>query len=164
MIGGNEKYMNVVKHAYHDIVCTFRETRKKFIRELHGLANRVNTRPNSLGNSDSHKITFNHRQLHPSALGIVDLLESSKDVGQTGMLSPWMDNNSPMFTSDVNKYPNIEYDLFDFMRREFNNTALTFDCDNVRDFKRILDHLVAAAYVNIDIKIPEAKDDEENDV
>ena len=120
--------------------------------------------PNSLGNTDSHKITFNHRQLHPSALGLIDLIESPKDVGQTGMLSPWMDNDSPMFTSDVNKYPNIEYDLFEFMRREFNNRALMFDCDNVRDFKRILDKLVAAAYVNIDIKIPEAKDDDENDV
>lgn len=161
---GNEKYVNVGRCARHDIVCSFSEKLKKFIRELHSVANCVNTRPNSLGNSDRHKITFGHRQLHPSAIGKIDLLESSKDVGQTGMLSPWGEKLDVLFDADVNKYPNISFELFNFIKDEFNNVAFTFNCDNVRDYNKLMDKLVASAYVNIEFKIPEAKEENADDI
>lgn len=87
-------------------------------------------------------------------IGLVDLLQSSKDVGQSGMISPWADT-AMLFEADVNKYPNIKYDLFKFICEEFPNPALTFDCDNIVDYNRILDKLVVAAYVNFDYKIPD---------
>lgn len=55
--------------------------------------------------------------------------------------------------SDVNKYQNIKYDLFQFICQEFP-PALTFDCDNIVDYNRLLDKLTAAAYVNFEYKIP----------
>lgn len=91
--------------------------------------------------------------MHPSAIGNIDLLDSSKDVGQSGMISPWGDINM-LHESDVNKYPNIKYDLFQFICQEFP-PALTFDCDNIVDYNRLLDKLTAAAYVNFEYKIPE---------
>lgn len=156
---GNEKYMNVGRYACHDIVCTSNETLEKFIRELRDLANHVNTRPNSLGRVDKHKINFVQRQLHPSMMGIVDLLESSKDVGQSGMISPWADT-SMLSDTNVNKYPNIKFDLFQFICDEFPDPTLTFDCDNIVDYNRMLDKLVAAAYVNFEYKIPERRVDD----
>lgn len=153
MIGGNEKYMIVVMISMSRYSLLFREILKKFIRELHSVANYVNTRPNSLGRVDKHKINFVQRQLHPSMMGIVDLLESSKDVGQSGMISPWADTKM-LSDTDVNKYPNIKYDLFQFICDEFPNPALTFDCDNIVDYNRALDKLVAAAYVNFEYTIP----------
>lgn len=121
--------------------------------------------PNSLGRIDKHKINFIQRQLHPSMIGIIDLLHSSKDVGQSGMISPWSDTTM-LSDVDVNKYPNIKYDLFNFIRDEFSDIALTFDCDNIVDYNRILDRLVEAAYVNFEWKIPETEglDDYEDDV
>lgn len=151
---GNEKYMNVERYACHDIVCSFTEKVKKFIRELRDVANHVNTRPNSLGRMDKHKINFTQKQLHPSMIGLVDLLESSKDVGQSGMISPWA-NIDTLLSKNINKYPNIKYDLFKFICDEFNDVSLTFDCDNIVDFNRILDHLAMSAYVNFEYKIPE---------
>ena len=151
---GNEKYVNVERHAYHDIVSSSEESSEKFIRELHGVANHVKITPNSLGRIDKHKINLVQRQLHPSMIGLVDLLQSSKDVGQSGMISPWADT-AMLFEADVNKYPNIKFDLFQFICQEFGDPVLTFDCDNIVDYNRILDKLVAAAYVNFDYKIPE---------
>ena len=142
------------RYACQDIVWSFSETLKKFIRELHGVANHVNTTPNSLGRIDKHKINFVHRQLHPSMIGIVDLLESSKDVGQSGMISPWADT-SILQDANINKYPNIKYDLFNFICDEFDDVALTFNCDNIEDYNRALDKLVACAYsVNFEYIIP----------
>lgn len=44
MVGsGYEIQMNVGRYAFEDIVWAFREKRKKFIRELHSVANYVNT-------------------------------------------------------------------------------------------------------------------------
>lgn len=91
--------------------------------------------------------------MHPSAIGNVDLLDSSKDVGQSGMISPW-GSADMLYEADVNKYPNIKYDLFKFICEEFP-PALTFDCDNIVDYNRLLDRLTAAAYVNFEYKIPE---------
>lgn len=89
-------------------------------------------------------------------MGIIDLLESTKDVGQSGMISPWADLTT-MSETNINKYPNIKFDLFKFIQKEFLNPALTFDCDNIVDYNRILDKLVMSAYINLDYKIPESK-------
>jgi hypothetical protein len=165
MIDGNEKYMTVGIIGMSRYSLLSKEILEKFIRELHGVANHVNTRPNSLGRIDKHKINFIQRQLHPSMIGIIDLLYSSKDVGQTGMISPWADIKM-LSDVDINKYPNVKYDLFNFIRDEFDDAALTFDCDNIVDYNRILDRLVEAAYVNFEWKIPETEglDEEYDDI
>ena len=110
--------------------------------------------PNSLGNNDKHKITIAHKQMHPSMIGRIDMLESSKDVGQTGMLTPWGDFDLST-NIDVNKYPNIKYELFKFISEEFPNPAITFDCDNIVDYNRILDRMVAESMVSFEFKIPD---------
>ena len=165
MIDGNEKCMTVGIIGMSRYSLLSEETLEKFIRELHDVANHVNTRPNSLGRIDKHKINSVQRKLHPSMIGIIDLLHSSKDVGQSGMISPWADIKM-LSDVDVNKYPNVKYDLFKFICDEFSDIALTFDCDNIVDYNRILDKLVEAAYVNFEWKIPETEgmDEETNDV
>lgn len=117
----------------------------------------VNTSPNSLGRLDKHKIGFNQRQLHPSMIGVVDLLESSKDVGQSGMISPWADL-SKMSETNINKYPNIKFELFNFICDEFPNPVLRFNTDNIIDYNNILDKLVMSTYVNLDYKIPDIEE------
>lgn len=152
---GNERYTNVVRYAYQDIVWSSRENLEKFIRELHSVANCVNTTPNALGRHDKHRISFGHKQLHPSMIGIVDLLYSPKDVGQTGMISPWADL-SGMNETDVNKYPNIKYDLFEFIQKEFPSGVI-FNCKNIEEYNAILDKFVMMNYQNFNIEytIPE---------
>lgn len=108
--------------------------------------------PNSLGRLDNHKINFIHRQLHPSMIGVIDLLDYSKDVGQSGMISPWADI-STLSEVNTNKYPNIKYDLFDFIQKEFPNPAIRFNCNNIEEYNRLLDKLVWRTYMNIDYKI-----------
>ena len=140
------------RQTCHDIVCSSREIREKFIRELRGVANHVNTRPNSLGRLDKNKIKDSHRQLHPSMIGIVDLLESSKDVGQSGMISPWADLTE-FSKTDINKYPNIKYELFQFIQKRFPDDAVTFDAKNIEEFNRVLDKLVACSTFDIDYHV-----------
>jgi hypothetical protein len=113
--------------------------------------------PNSLGRLDNHKINFVHRQLHPSMIGVIDLLDYSKDVGQSGMISPWADV-STISEVDTNKYPNIKYDLFNFMQREFPNPAIRFNCSNIKEYNDLLDKFVYTTYMNIDHHIPKAGD------
>ena len=108
--------------------------------------------PNSLGRVDPHKIGFVHRQLHPSMIGVIDLLDYSKDVGQSGMISPWADT-SAISEVNTNKYPNIKYDLFDFIRTEFPNPSIHFDCSNIEEFNRLLDKLVWFAYMKIEYRV-----------
>lgn len=69
--------------------------------------------PNSLGKMDENKITRGHRQLHPSMIGYNDMYDYSTDVGQTGMISPW---STKTFTYNINKYPNIKFDLLTFKK------------------------------------------------
>lgn len=111
--------------------------------------------PNALGRHDKHRISFGHKQLHPSMIGIVDLLYSPKDVGQTGMISPWADL-SGMNETDVNKYPNIKYDLFEFIQKEFPSGVI-FNCKNIEEYNAILDKFVMMNYQNFNIEytIPE---------
>ena len=155
--------MIVVRRTCQDIVWAFMieeiiskesEKLKKFIRELRGVANHVNTPPNSLGRLDNHKINFVHRQLHPSMIGLVDLLDYSKDVGQSGMISPWADI-STISDVDTNKYPNIKYDLFKFIQEEFPNPNVRFNCNDIVSYNRLLDKLVLNTYMNISYHIPE---------
>lgn len=148
MVGGNEKYTNVGRYACHDIVCSSREIREKFIKELRELATHVNTRPNSLGRMDKNKIKDAYRQLHPSMIGKVDLLESSKDVGQSGMISPWGDLTE-MAETDKNKYPNISYDLFMFIQKKFPDDACIFHAKSLEELNAILDRLVWMSTIDI---------------
>lgn len=112
----------------------------------------MNTSPNSLGRMDKHKINIDHRQLHPSAIGKIDLLDSSKDVGQSGMISPWGQWSS-VRESNVNKYPNVKFDLYNFIVNNFPNPTLRFDAKDIVEYNRILDRLVMSAYINLDYKV-----------
>ena len=128
---------------------------KKFIRELRELANHVNILPNSLGHNDKHKISHAHKQLTPSMIGKVDLYATSKDVGQTGMISPYA-NLYEMNHSDVNKYPSIKFELYKFINEEFPNArSVRFNADNIVDYNLILDNLVTHAYINLNYTVPE---------
>lgn len=110
--------------------------------------------PNSLGREDKHKIGMKHRQMHPSMIGNIDVLESSKDVGQSGMLSPWSDLKM-LYSADINKYPNIKWDLFEFIQSEFPDKSITFDCDNIVDYNKILDKLVEfGSNIKFEYKVP----------
>lgn len=139
-----------------EIISKESEKLEKFIRELRGVANHVNTPPNSLGRLDTHKINFMHRQLHPSVIGNIDLLDSSKDVGQSGMISPWSETSTVYQISDEdrNKYPNIKYELFKFICDEFPNPAIHFNVNSLEEYTELLDHLVRTAYIDLDYKIP----------
>ena len=136
------------RYACHDIVCSSRKIREKFIRELRELATHVNARPNSLGRMDKNKIKDAHRQLHPSMIGKVDLLESSKDVGQSGMISPWGDLTE-MAETDRNKYPNVSYDLFMFIQKHFPNDACIFHANSLEELNHILDRLVYMSTIDL---------------
>ncbi len=131
---------------------------KKFIRELRDVANHVNTQPNSLGRIDKHKITFVQRQLHPTQIGFMDLLESSKDVGQSCIISPWADLTE-FGKSDKNKYPNIKLDLFKFIQENFDNNAFIFEAETIEEFNEVLDRLVAMSTFDLNYNVE--CDDEE---
>lgn len=107
--------------------------------------------PNSLGRVDKHKVGFAHRQMHPSMIGVIDNLDSSKDVGQSGMISPWADI-STLSEADVNKYPNMKYDLFDFIRSHFP-CSLRFNCNNIQEYNQILDKLTMFSRIDLNFYI-----------
>jgi hypothetical protein len=109
--------------------------------------------PNSLGRMDKNKIKDAHRQLHPSMIGKVDLLESSKDVGQSGMVSPWGDLTE-MSETDKNKYPNISYELFMFIQKHFPDDACIFHAKSLEEFNRILDKLVYYSTIDLSYGVP----------
>ena len=115
--------------------------------------------PNSLGRIDKHKVGFAHRQMHPSMIGVIDMLDSSKDVGQSGMISPWADI-SELSESNVNKYPNIKYELFDFIRTHFP-MSLRFDCNDIQSYTAILDKLTVFSRIDLNFSIFVSED--END-
>lgn len=91
-------------------------------------------------------------------IGLVDLLDYSKDVGQSGMISPWADI-STIADVDPNKYPNIKFELFQFIQEEFPNPDIRFNCKNAVEYNKLLDKLVLRAYMNIDYKVPEKGSD-----
>lgn len=104
--------------------------------------------PNSLGRLDRHKIGHIHRQLNPSMIGKVDVIESSKDVGQSGTISPYADL-SVFSDRNVNKYPNIKFELYKFIEKEFPQRAVRFNANNIIEFNEILDKIVMSTYVDI---------------
>lgn len=93
-------------------------------------------------------------------IGVVDLLEHSKDVGQSGMISPWADISN-ISDVDINKYPNVKFELFDFIQHEFPNPALQFNAKDIVEFNEILDKLTMSAYINIDYHIDKLKEAKE---
>ena len=108
----------------------------------------MNISPNALGRNDKHKIKFTHKQLHPSEIGKIDLLYSSKDVGQNAMISPYADW-SGFNDADPNEAPNIEFDLYQFIEQEFSSKRLTFNAKSVEEYKNILDKLVMSTYIDL---------------
>lgn len=108
--------------------------------------------PNSLGKNDKHKISHAHKQLHPSMIGTIDLLDYTKEVGQSGMLSPY-GNLDSLFTKDILKYPNVKFDLYDFIRNEFpDSRSLRFEAKDIQEYNAILDKLVKSSYINLDYR------------
>lgn len=85
-------------------------------------------------------------------IGVIDLLDYSKDVGQSGMISPWADI-SALSEVNTNKYPNIKYDLFNFIQQEFPNPSVRFNCKNIEEYNRLLDKLVWRTYMNIEYHV-----------
>lgn len=156
---GNEKLINVVRHVLEDIVWSSKESLEKFIRELREVATHVNTSPNSLGRMDKHKITFSHRQMDPSMIGKIDLLESTKDVGQSFLISPWGNLDGMMIgqtsskSVDKDKQKNIKYELFDFIRTEFPNPMVTFNANTPEEYDMVLDKLCMTSQINLDYRI-----------
>lgn len=101
---------------------------------------------------DKHKINFVQRQLHPTMIGLMDLLESSKDVGQNGVISPWADLTE-FAKNDKNKFPNIKYDLFKYIQDTFDDDRVRFNCDSIEEFNEILDILVASSTIDLNYKV-----------
>ena len=108
--------------------------------------------PNSLGRLDRHKIGFIHKQMNPSMIGKVDCIESSKDVGQSGTISPYADV-SVFSDVNVNKYPNIKFDLYKFIEKEFPQRAVVFHANDIVEYNQILDKLVMSVYMDMDYHI-----------
>jgi hypothetical protein len=108
--------------------------------------------PNSLGRLDRHKIGFIHKQMNPSMIGKIDFIESSKDVGQSGTISPYADV-SVFSDVNVNKYPNIKFDLYKFIEKEFPTRAVVFGANNIIEYNQILDKMVMSVYMDVDYHI-----------
>lgn len=85
-------------------------------------------------------------------IGLVDLFESSKDVGQSGVISPWADLTD-FAKNDKNKFPNIKYELFKFIQDNFDNNALIFEANNIEEFNEVLDQLVSMSMINLNYKV-----------
>ena len=146
--------MNVGIYASEDIVWSLRKLRAvlKCPLRRYGFANHMNTTPNSLGRLDRHKIKFIHKQMNPSMIGKVDFIESSKDVGQSGTISPYADV-SGFSDMNVNKYPNIKFELYKFIEEEFPTRAIFFNANNIEEYNQILDKIVMSVYIDMDYHI-----------
>lgn len=108
--------------------------------------------PNSLGRLDRHKIGFIHKQMNPSMISKVDVIESSKDVGQSGTISPYADV-SVFSDVNVNKYPNVKFDLYKFIEQEFPQRSVVFHAKDIVEYNQILDKLVMSVYLDMDYHI-----------
>lgn len=89
-------------------------------------------------------------------IGKVDFIESSKDVGQSGTISPYADI-SVFSDVNVNKYPNIKFDLYKFIEKEFPTRDVVFEANNIEEYNEILDNIVMSVYMDIDYHIPNGK-------
>lgn len=90
--------------------------------------------------------------MNPSMIGIVDFIESSKDVGQSGTISPYADV-SVFSDVNVNKYPNIKFDLYKFIEQEFPTRAVVFGANDIIEYNQILDKMVMSVYMDVDYHI-----------
>lgn len=103
---------------------------------------------------DKHKITFINKQMNPSMIGKQDLVESTKDVGQSGIISPWGDI-SALTNFNVNKYPNIKFELYKFIDENFPERALRFNARSIEEYNAILDKIACSVYIEMDYHVPE---------
>lgn len=90
----------------------------------------------------------------------MDLLESSKDVGQSCVISPWADLTD-FAKSDKNRFPNVKYDLFKFIQENFEDNALIFEANNIEELNESLDKLVTMSMINLNYNIKVEETDEE---
>lgn len=90
----------------------------------------------------------------------MDLLESSKDVGQSCVISPWADLTD-FAKSDKNRFPNVKYDLFKFIQENFEDNALIFEAHNIEELNESLDKLVTMSMINLNYNIKVEETDEE---
>lgn len=88
----------------------------------------------------------------------MDLLESSKDVGQSCIISPWADLTE-FGKSDKNKYPNIKLELFKFIQENFDDNAFVFEAETIEEFNEVLDKLVTMSTFELNYNVE--CDDEE---
>lgn len=101
--------------------------------------------PNSLGRQDENKIKLYQRQSHPSYIGNIDLYDCPKDVGQSGMFSPWMKRNS--FEEKYEEYNSVKFDLYKFIEKHFPGYD-RIDVNSIEELNEVLDRLVTC--VNFD--------------
>lgn len=90
----------------------------------------------------------------------MDLLESSKDVGQSCVISPWADLTD-FAKSDKNRFPNVKYDLFKFIQENFEDNAFIFEARNIEELNESLDKLVTMSMINLNYNIKVEETDEE---
>lgn len=86
-------------------------------------------------------------------IGLVDLFESSKEVGQSGIISPWADLTEFSDKDDKNKFPNIKYELFDFIKNNFDCEMVTFNANTIEEFNEVLDQLVSIATIGLNYNV-----------
>lgn len=92
-------------------------------------------------------------------IGKIDLLESTKDVGQSFLISPWGNLDGMMIgqtsskSVDKDKQKNIKYELFDFIRTEFPNPMVTFNANTPEEYDMVLDKLCMTSQINLDYRI-----------
>jgi hypothetical protein len=90
--------------------------------------------------------------MNPSMISKVDVIESSKDVGQSGTISPYADV-SVFSDVNVNKYPNVKFDLYKFIEQEFPQRSVVFHAKDIIEYNQILDKLVMSVYLDMDYHI-----------
>ena len=100
--------------------------------------------PNSLGGQDTRRIPIRQRSLHPSMLGLIDLVDtSSSDPGQGGSLTPYSDMTSLYF--DNSFYENEMHfkisQYLDELPKEEDKEEIVIKCDNVDEYNATLDKL-----------------------
>ena len=90
----------------------------------------------------------------------MDLLESSKDVGQSCVISPWADLTD-FAKSNKNRFPNVKYDLFKFIQDNFEDNALIFEANNIEELNESLDKLVTMSMINLNYNVKSEDNNEE---
>ena len=111
--------------------------------------------PNSLGRQDENKIKLYQRQSHPSYIGNIDLYDCPKDVGQSGMFSPWMKRNT--FEDKYEEFDSVKYDLYKFIEMHFPGYD-RIDVNSLEELNEVLDKLVTCYNYDIMVDIDRIKE------